>query len=268
MKPLNAISIVLLVAAALMVGCSSSPDKKKQEDVGVEQQAEEPRLSAQELFIQGNNALDAKDFEEAIDLYDQALQRDEARWDIHMNKAIAHSAKQQFTEAIESIDQALANGGDEQAQVYYNLGNIYQNRGLYAQSVKAYRTALAVSDRPHRESLVNLAGALTLMRQYDQAADAYEHLRSISPDDPRVYVGLGLVAQSQNNNKEALEYYEQAHAIDPEHPQAWYNKATLLERMKRYEDAVEAFNRYLSVDPDGPYTERATNRMNRLRAKQ
>jgi tetratricopeptide (TPR) repeat protein len=254
-----------MVSTLLSTGCSSTPDKK---DRQVREKDEPtPTTSAQEFFIQGNKALDEKDFEQAINLYEKALEQDEARWDIHMNKAIAHSAIQQFSDAVASIDKALANGGDKEAQVYFNLGNVYQNRGLYAQSVKAYRASLAMSDKPDVDTLLNLGAALALMREYDKARQTYQHLQSLVPDDPRVYLGLGVVAHAEKNRQEALEMYEQASRAEPDFAQVWFNKAALLNELDRRDDAVAAYQRYLELDPDGPYANRAQGRIQRLKGK-
>lgn len=264
---LKTLCLVGAVSVGLFSGCSSSPDKKDQKAEAVEAKEAEPKTSAQELFIQGNKKLDAKDFPAAISLYEKALERDDQRWDIYMNKAIAHSSKQQFSEAIAAMDRALATGGDKEAQVYFNLGNIYQNRGLYAQSVKAYRTSLAVSGTQDVDTLVNLGAALALMREYAQAVQTYEHVRSVAPDDPRIYVGLGVVEHARGNKKGAAEFYEQAQQIDPSLEQAWYNHAAVMADMEKYPEAAQSYRRYLELAPEGPYAKRARGSLERLKSK-
>lgn len=269
MKFVTRCFVISLVALSLTSACSSTPTKKDEDATAdeTEQADSAPKTSAQELFVQGNKALDAKDFDNAIALYEQALERDDARWDIYMNKAIAHSAQQQFSPAIEAIDQALTHGGDTQPEVYFNLGNIYQNRGLYAQSIKAYRTSLALRDRPHVDTLINIAGALVLMRQFDQAKATYEKLEQLAPDDPRVYLGLGLVEQMKDHLEDALAYYEQAITMEPDFGQGWFNKAVLLTQMGRKDDALQSYQRYLDVAPDGPYADQASRRIAHLKSK-
>jgi tetratricopeptide (TPR) repeat protein len=270
MKSITHLAVVSLVtcfaaSALLSTGCSSTPDKK---DRQVREESEpQPQTSAQEFFVQGNKALDENDFERAIVLYEKALEQDDARWDIYMNKAIAHSSIQKFTQAVGAIDQALANGGDKEPQVYFNLGNIYQNRGLYAQSVKAYQASLAVSDKPDIDTLLNLGAALALMRDYDNARETYEYLQSRVPDDPRVYLGLGLVEHAEKNRQVALEYYEQASRADSNFAPVWFNKAALLIEMERPDEAADSYQRYLELAPDGPYVKTARGRLQNLKAR-
>jgi tetratricopeptide (TPR) repeat protein len=248
-----------------MSACSSTP--KKTADDTVKEAAAAPQASAQELFLQGNQALDREEYEQAVSLYDRALEQDPQRWDIYMNKAIAHSSVQQFTEAINAIDKSLTHGGDAHAEVYFNLGNIYQNRGLYAQSIKAYRSSLALRDAPHVDTVVNIAAALMFMRETDKAEKTYNYLKTLAPDDPRIYLGLGLIDQIENNYKAALEHYDQAILMAPDYAQAHYNKAALLHMTKKYAEAVESFQRYIEIAPDGAYVERAQARINSLQSK-
>jgi tetratricopeptide (TPR) repeat protein len=264
------IAFVFLIVSGLTIGCSSTPSKKDDpsDEKLTEQQQDQPERSAQDFVIQGNSALDEGDFDQATRHFDEALSRDPDRWDIHMNKAIAHSAQQEFSEAVAAIDEALSRGGDEQPEVYFNLGNIYQNRGLYAQSVKAYRTSLAMRGEPHIDTLVNLAAGLAMMRVYDDAEAAYEEVRELAPDDPRPYVGLGLVHHLRGQYEVAEQYYDQAHDIDPDHAQAWFNKAALQTTAGDEESAIQSYRRYLEVAPDGPYAKRATNNLEALEKKE
>lgn len=264
------IAFLCLIVSGLAIGCSSTPSAKddQPDEKLTEQTQDEPERSAQDFVIQGNSALDEGDFEQATRHFDEALSRDPERWEIHMNKAIAHSAQREFSEAVAAIDQALAHGGDQQPEVYFNLGNIYQNRGLYAQSVKAYRTSLAVRGEPHVDTLVNLAAGLAMMRAYGPAEQAYEEVRTLAPDDPRPYVGLGLVYHLRGQYDVALRHYEQAVDIDPNHAQAWFNKAALHNTTDDEDGAIESYRRYLQVAPDGPHAKRAANRLQALENKQ
>lgn len=253
--------LILALVATVFSACSSAPDESSDPAVSEGAVAQPAGPTAQELFLEGNKALDAREFEGAIAQYELALEQDPERWDIYMNKAIAHSAKQQLSEAVSAIDHALANGGDSEPEVYFNLGNIYQNRGLYGQSIKAYRTSLALRDEPHVDTIMNIAAALMFMRELDQAEETYEHLKGLVPDDPRVYLGFGLIEAMRDNYKTAIEFYDQVIQMDPEFSQAYFNKGVVLNSTEQYSDAIDSFKRYLEIAPDGPYARRAQQRI-------
>lgn len=260
-------ALIFAAAAASLVGaCTSTPDPQPTE-APQQTQVQSSTLSAQELFLQGNQALDQHDFDRAIAIYNRGIQQDPARWDIYMNKAIAQSAKHEFTQAVSTIDQALSNGGDKQPEVYFNLGNIYQNRGLYGQSIKAYRTSLALRDAPHVDTIMNIAAAQLFMRDTDGAEETYRYLLTLAPDDARIYLGLGLIAQMRDQYQNALEQYDHVILIAPDYEQVYFNKASLLHALERYPEAIENFEHYLQLAPEGPYAERARWRIATLKKK-
>lgn len=257
---------VCLLSASFGSACST-PAAPPEETQAQEKKAEKPEQSAQELFLQANRKLDQKDYKGAIVLYDQALKVDPERWDIYMNKGIAHSSLQQFSEAVNAMDAALTNGGDAQAEVYFNLGNIYQNRGLYTQSIRAYRSSLALRERPHVDTILNIAAGLMFMRETDKAEETYEYLKTLAPDDPRVYMGFGLLEQVRDHYDAALKHYDHAILIDPEFAHAHYVKGALLRLAERYDESVQSLERYLELDPNGPYAKSAETRIAGMKTK-
>ena len=259
--------LVVLIVCVLFVssiGCSSSKKNQKKEQATAREPAEE-QTTAQELFIQANEQLDKDEYKKAIGLYEQALEKDSERTDIYVNLAVAQSKNHDFEDAVNTIQKAMAHGGKSDPNVYYTLGNIYQERGKYPQAIRAYRTSLGYRDGEHLDTVVNLASAYLLLKELDKARRTYEHMRDIAPDDPRPYIGLGLIQHSKENHEKALELYDQALRIDSKHPQVWYNRGDLLSDMKRRQEAIKCFQRYLELAPDGPYTKQAETRLKRLK---
>ena len=259
--------LVHLTLSALLIGslgCSSSKKNTKKEQATAREPAEQ-QTSAQELFIQANEQLDKRNFEKAIQLYEKALDRDPERTDIYVNLAIALSKDRKFEEAVTAVQDAIAHGGKQDPTVYYTLGNIYQEHANYSDAIRAYRTSLAHREGTHLDTLVNIASSLMLMKELDKAQKAYEHIRQTAPDDPRPYIGLGLIHHSKKNHEKALDLYDQALRVDSEHPQAWYNRGDLLSDMERNQEATKSFRRYLEFAPDGQYTSQAKTRLERLK---
>ncbi len=258
MKNQNYLWLFLVITTlALQVGCStantrSSRSKAPQEDV-------KPGLSAQEYFLEGNAFLDNKDWPRAINSYTKAVAQDPSRWDIYMNRALAYSSDNQFAEAIASIELSLDNGGLEQPAVYYNLGNIYQNRGLYGQAIDAYRAGMATSGKMDVDSLLNIAAAYTILNELDAARATLLKVREISPDDPRALHGLAMVLQLEEKVEEAIQAYQQIHSIAPNFSQSYFNRAFLLMKTARFPEAITSFERYIALEPNGPYVTRAEN---------
>lgn len=258
--------ILCITLFATQTACSSTPQRADRAE-RAQQSVQASLLSAQELFLEGNAFLDQSNWPQAINSYNKALAQDSTRWDIYMNRALAYSSDTKFEEAINSIELALDNGGNEQPDVYYNLGNIYQNRGLYGQAIDAYRAGMAVRGKLDLDSLLNIAAAYTILSEIDDARTTLLKIREIAPDDPRALHGLALLLQLEDKIDEAIQAYQHIHVVAPNFSQSYFNRGFLLIRMARFQEAISAFERYIELDPNGPYVKRATNNIDAARRR-
>ncbi len=243
-----------LVALLFFSACGSAPEK---EDKGVENDAGDQSMAAQELVVQGNSLLDEGKYKEAAAEFQAASELAPDRWDIHMNRAVALSRANDFSAALGAMEMAMQKGGDSEPIAFLNLGNIYQERGMYLQAVESYRAGLAVTDKPDVDMLLNLGSAYLFLYEYEKAEATYNHLRNIVPDDPRPAHGLALSLQMKEQYSDALQAYEDVHMIDPNFAQAYFNKGSVLAALDRYPEAVQALKAYIQRAPDGPYVKKA-----------
>lgn len=255
-----ALVILCLGLLGSTVACSSSSKSKKkdEEPKATSQPAEdEETKTAQELFIAANDKLDAGDFAAAAKIYEKALERDDSRVDIYVNKAIAEARAGTFDKAVLTIEDAIANGGKEDPLVYYTLGNIYHRQGMYGYAARAFRNSLAYGDDQNLDTLANLASSYMLLMEHDRAIETYQFMQELAPDDPRPYVGLGLAHQVRKQDDKALEFYDKAVAADPDYARAWYNRARLFMDMEEWEKAIADFERFLELSNDKKLSKRA-----------
>ncbi|MGM0556782.1 MAG: tetratricopeptide repeat protein [Myxococcota bacterium] len=263
-----ALAILCLALVAPTIACSSSSNSTKNDAETAEAQpAQTEEKTAQEWFIAGNDKLDTGEFEAAASMYASALAQDNSRIDIYVNKAIAESRAGNFDESVLTIEQAIANGGEEDPLVYFNLGNIYHRQGMYGYAARAYRNSLAYGDQENLDTLANLASSYLLMMEHEKARETYEFMRELAPDDPRPYVGLGLAMHAQQNREKALEYYDRAITADPSYPQAWYNRGDVHGDLENYEKAISDFERFLDLTNDKKMERRAKTEIKRLKYK-
>lgn len=256
--------ITLMVAALLVMfslGCGNKNEPKKRPE------AVEPGPTAQELFLAGNAELDKANYRGAISAYSKAVYRDPSRWDIYMNKAIAHSKAAEFEDALGAVETAFQNGGSEQPDLYYNLGNIYQERGMYKEAIESYRAGLVYRAGPHIDSLVNIGAAYVFLRQFDEAGATYDHLRQIAPDEPAALHGLALIQHLQDNYQQAADMYGEVHIMAPDFANSYFNRGSVLAKMEKWDEAIDAMNSYLRYAPQGPYAKSAQSRIEFYRTK-
>jgi len=58
-------------------------------------------------------------------------------------------------------------------------------------------------------------------RQYQQAAEMYERLLTLSPNNPEIHNNLGLTLHYMGQSSEALRQLEKGAALDPDHQRIW-----------------------------------------------
>ena len=247
--------IFLIAFVFALSACSGNKNAQKTDPTPVEPVDSGP--SAEELFVKANKQLDQRAWDKAIASYDRAIEKDPALWAAHMNRGIALGRSGDFKKALAAFEQALQQGGAEKAEVYYNLGNLYQERAMYSAAVDAYRMSLALETNPNIDTLLNLSAAYVFLRQYDSANQTYEYIRTLAPDDPRPLHGLGLVQQLNDHFQDAVGTYEQVHALAPQFALSYFNKARCLAQMQDWDEAIGSLQDFLRHEPEGPTARRA-----------
>ncbi len=122
----------------------------------------------QQVNNQGNQAYARKDYEAALNAYQRAQSNlPEAAQPVY-NAANAHYRQGDFTQAQQSMAQALQKAHDDLAQsAFYNLGNVLFQSGQFAQAVEAYKNALRLKP-DDLDAKANLELALQKQQQQEQ----------------------------------------------------------------------------------------------------
>lgn len=258
--PSIALAALLLAAP---VACSSSSSS----EVDDQAVAEPAAPTAQEYFLQGNEALDAGNWSQAIGHYEEAARLDDQRWDAHMNRAIALTKAEQFDEAVQAFADALAAGGETEPVIYFNLGNLYQERTLHESAIDAYRTSMAHRGGLHYDTLLNLSASLTFLNAHEEAKVTIEEAIKLNPDDPRGHSTLALTIFSMGQPDEALAAYDEIVAMHPDYAPAHYNRAYVQLRRGEHALAQQGFQHYLDLAPEGAYVRKAQSHLNMLESR-
>ena len=106
---------------------------------------------ARRLNSLGDKAHAAKKYDQAIDLFHQAIDRDPSFTQAYSNLAVSYVQAGRIAEAIEANHKALslatgARANFLRAASYYNIASIYEKNGDFASALKNYE--LAQAERP------------------------------------------------------------------------------------------------------------------------
>ena len=95
---------------------------------------------------------------------------------------------------------------------------------------------------------IELGNAEFSRGNFEEAFKAFEKAKSIYPDEPEIYNGLGLIYLYQRRYKEAVMEFLEALRLDPDFSDAHNNLGTTYAQMKLWDKAIEEFRIVLS-DP-------------------
>ncbi|MDX2032173.1 MAG: tetratricopeptide repeat protein [Blastocatellia bacterium] len=207
-----------------------------------------------------------------------------------------HAQARQFEQAIEAYREALKLKPDLPA-AHHGLGSVYINLGRNAEALEHLRAAVRLDpENPiaHLNLGINLANlrrgddAMVELREanrlsprdarihneignalhnvfgrYEDALASYEEARRLNPNVPAVHHNIGLMLVRLGKGAEAIPRFEEALRLNPAYQNARYLLSNAYSRAGRYEEAVDSWTRFLQLRPRGreALQNRAWNRM-------
>jgi tetratricopeptide (TPR) repeat protein len=174
-------------------------------------------LRALEFYAQGQQLWAKGRYEEAVKLYESALQDDPGF-------AMAHAA----------------------------LGNAYMSH-IYNQPFKGrdcFEKALQLASRTtDRERLLIRASSANAGGDQAEATRLYRAYLATYPDDTRVRYSLGTMLMMNKRPSEALEQFQDVIRIAPSSANAYINAATSLSQLQRHREALDFYAKAFVLEP-------------------
>jgi protein O-GlcNAc transferase len=136
-----------------------------------------------------------------------------------------------------------------QVETLYFLGclAIQTHRPELAVDLLRKATALA-PDFP--EAFCNLGNALTILKQFSEAAVACQQAISLDPDLAEAHVNLGNALKEAGQLDEAIAAYRRAVVLNPQMPELHYNLANALKSKDLPDEAIVAYQKAIELRPD------------------
>jgi Tfp pilus assembly protein PilF len=157
------------------------------------------------LFALATGAAANRDFERAIQLYDQAIAANPSSAEAYYKRANALKDLGRLEVALQSYDKAIERKPDY-AYAYCNRGFVQHRLGLLTEALSSYDNAIA-----------------------------------LAPTDALAHYNRALLLQECSRWDEALASYDQAIAINPGFAEAQYNRALTLLLVGRLQQGWQAF---------------------------
>jgi len=122
------------------------------------------------------------------------------------------------------------------ATAHYNIAQIYNARGQYAQAQWEYEAALK-ADPKFVDARINLGVVLYRLRQFPAAAAEFQHVLDAAPRHPQALFNLGTTLIEMGQAEQAVRPLRAALAEDPKSANTHYYLGVALERQHKLPEA-------------------------------
>ena len=198
------------------------------------------------LVQEGNEALDAKQYDRAIELFTQATAADPTDYAAQFQLALTYSLVGRDADAIPRYQAALAlHPALYEAEL--NLGLSLLRANDPAGAIAHFRAAAEQRPKEFRPA-INLAQALYNTHQFVEAEAAFKNAIALDPQSAAAESGLAMSLARQNRADDAAPHFQQAFALDRSYRSGFVELAQLYEASGRTAEAVTFYRMF----PDDP----------------
>ena len=141
---------------------------------------------------------------------------------------ITEKDRQALDNATGELEDSFRARPDD-AMSYYNLANLYMDRGSFQKAVELFETALKMQPE-NIISLVNASLAYARLGNLVQAESKLKQALAIDPGSAEANFNMGLLKAEQNDLAGAENHFRTALKTDPNFPEAAYNLCILLSK--------------------------------------
>lgn len=205
----------------------------------------------QAIVDEAQEAYRGGNLERAEELYREALAMDEENAALYYNLGNVYYDRGSYGEAIAAYENSLERGGED-LRVYYNLGNAYYEGGNFDAALAAYRDAREAGEGegPDGQLTVNTAKTLRQLGRDQEARELLKGYLSENSGDALGWFHLGNIAYDAGEYEAAASHFSGAVEQQQGFTRAQFNLGNTLYRLGSYREAAEAFEAVLSREPD------------------
>lgn len=145
--------------------------------------------------------------------------------------------------------ESIVGSADGSPNLLYNLGIVFENRGMRREAAEKFRECLA-KDPTHVAAAYNLGRLLHVEGRFEEAAAAHRQALASDPGYVLAMVGLGEALRAAGRGGEARSVLEGAVRADPGNAYAWNGLGAVLAASSLPVEAERAFRRAVDAQPE------------------
>lgn len=188
-----------------------------------------------------------KNYKEAIQLMDQAIQRNPNCFQCFYVRAHANLGNGDRNAALSDAKQAISLN-PKFAPGHFVLGLVFSEQGKLQDALNAYNDALGL--RPQYQKCLSARGNVYFkLTQFVPAIKDYEAAIALQSDDSPAQFMRGQSYYMLGQYQMVIKSLSQFLALNPNNAEAYLNRGSAYYELAQYENAIGDFNRALELDP-------------------
>lgn len=152
-------------------------------------------------------------------------------------------------EALAVFDQAI----QQDAQAWkprFNKGILLRDALKYPRDAMALFEQVLAINPSYTIAWLEWGVCLSRLHRYREALEKYERYEKIAEPTARLCLHQGWALRGLRQYGEALSRLDQAVALDPESADVWEQRGWVLLRLHRYQETLGSMNRAIALDPE------------------
>lgn len=179
--------------------------------------------SALDYFVDGVEAFESKNYEEAIDSFKRSVELNPSNLEFQYYIGITNAALGREKEALEIFEVIVDKDPVNFLKAFFDIAALHSKQ-------KAFQKALQALGRAE----------------------------GIDPKNPRIYLEKGYLYKNLKNYEQAIESFNRAKEVDPKLGQmVYYEMAAVYLEDEKFDLSEQIFNKAIEIDPKSALAENA-----------
>ncbi len=196
---------------------------------------------------EGNLLISEKKYEEALVVFNKALETDQNNDYILLIKGALLGELERYEESLDVFNKII-NIKPENMGALLLKGVVLGNLGRNEEALDAFNKVIEINPK-NDFALSRKGGALVILGRNEEALDAFNKAIEINPKDDFALSRKGDALVILGRNEEALEAFNKTIEVNPNNDLALSGKGVALLILGRNEESLDAFNKAIEVNP-------------------
>ena len=166
-----------------------------------------------ELINRAKLEIDNKNYDNAIENCNRALDLDEIFIEAYYHIGLAYYYKKKYDAAIKNFQKAVRYN-EKDVHSWNSMGLVYEAKEDYDNALISFKKAVDI-DSGFADGWYNLGNVYKLRKEYDNAITHYGKATDINPDHAKAWFFMGSAYFDKKDYNNAIQYLEKAIKIEP-----------------------------------------------------